>query len=482
MNPSPDVPAVIADEESRILVEDWRRSLAATRPAARELLTWLATTPLTPLVDLFYDVMQSDARAARFLTHSQVSQRLKPSMQRWIGTLLNATTESIPALVLGNQHVGRVHARINVPVDLVTRGIRVLRLRLSQTIAGVDTDAATRMEAIATLNTSMDIAIESMSLAYADAHDRSSRTDAAYRLFSLVQNVGAERERQRALLLDWENTLLYAIAGHGSPNGENPHLAASEFGLWFVHKGQPSFGDNTETARIVQLIAQVDLALDQITGGPPDAALHASALRDIRTDLASIRHLLGMLFERVGELDAGSDALTSLLNRRFLPPVLRREIELSSRTRRPFALLLLDLDHFKQINDSHGHDAGDRALQHVATVLGQNTRGSDYVFRLGGEEFLIVAVSIEDRQAVDLAENLRRRIADSPLTLASGESLTITASIGVAIHDGDPDYERLMARADAAMYAAKHEGRNRVVLAGPQENTGNTHRRAISER
>ncbi|MEJ5207369.1 GGDEF domain-containing protein [Denitratimonas sp. CY0512] len=469
------------DDESRILVDDWRASLRASCPAARELLAGLASASLTPLADLFYEVMLGDARAARFLTHSQVSQRLKPSMQRWIRSLLEATEGSIQELVLSNQHVGRVHARINVPVDLVARGIRVLRLRLSQTIAATDADARTRMDAIAVLNTSMDIAIESMSLAYADANERTSRTDAAFRLFSLVQNVGAERERQRALLLDWENTLLYTIAGHGGTNGENPHLAASEFGLWFVHKGLPSFGDNTETARIVQLIAQVDHGLDQISAGPGDAAAQAAVLRDIRTDLASIRHLLGMLFERVGELDAGSDALTNLLNRRFLPPVLRREIELSSRTRRPFALLLLDLDHFKQINDSHGHDAGDRALQHVATLLGQNTRGSDYLFRLGGEEFLIVAVSIGDRQAVDLAESLRERIAASPLTLANGESLTITASIGVAIHDGDPDYERLIARADAAMYAAKHEGRNRVALASA-ENSGNAQRRAISER
>ena len=469
------------DDESRILVDDWRASLRASCPAARELLAGLASAPLTPLADLFYEVMLGDARAARFLTHSQVSQRLKPSMQRWIRSLLEATEDSIPELVLSNQHVGRVHARINVPVDLVARGIRVLRLRLSQTIAATDADARTRMDAIAVLNTSMDIAIESMSLAYADANERTSRTDAAFRLFSLVQNVGAERERQRALLLDWENTLLYTIAGHGGTNGENPHLAASEFGLWFVHKGLPSFGDNTETARIVQLIAQVDHGLDQISAGPGDAVAQAAVLRDIRTDLASIRHLLGMLFERVGELDAGSDALTNLLNRRFLPPVLRREIELSSRTRRPFALLLLDLDHFKQINDSHGHDAGDRALQHVATLLGQNTRGSDYLFRLGGEEFLIVAVSVGDRQAVDLAESLRERIAASPLILASGESLTITASIGVAIHDGDPDYERLIARADAAMYAAKHGGRNRVALASA-ENSGNAQRRAISER
>ena len=172
-----------------------------------------------------------------------------------------------------------------------------------------------------------------------------------------------------------------------------------------------------------------------------------------------------LLFERIGELDAGSDALTNLLNRRFLPTVLRREIELATRNRTPFSLLLLDLDHFKAINDGHGHDAGDRALQHVAGLLGQLTRGSDYLFRYGGEEFVVVLVAASESQATVIAESLRRQIAQSPVALANGQVLALTASIGVAGHDGHPDYERLMARADAAMYEAKRSGRNRVVVA-----------------
>jgi diguanylate cyclase len=128
-------------------------------------------------------------------------------------------------------------------------------------------------------------------------------------------------------------------------------------------------------------------------------------------------------------------------------------------------LLLLDLDHFKAINDGHGHDAGDRALQHVAALLGQQTRGSDYLFRYGGEEFVVVLVAASESQAEVIAESLRRQIAQSPITLPNGQTLALTASIGVAGHDGHPDYERLMARADAAMYAAKRQGRNRVVVA-----------------
>src|SRR5690606_41304789 len=89
-------------------------------------------------------------------------------------------------------------------------------------------------------------------------------------------------------------------------------------------------------------------------------------------------------------------------NRRFLPTILRREIALHASTGRQFAVLMLDLDHFKAINDTHGHDAGDRALQHVAAILVEGTRGSDYLFRYGGEEFVIVLGSVGQTEAVGI--------------------------------------------------------------------------------
>ncbi|MNM92078.1 Diguanylate cyclase DosC [compost metagenome] len=302
-----------------------------------------------------------------------------------------------------------------------------------------------------------------MTLAYSNARERSSRTDAAYRLFSLVQNVSTERERQRALLLDWENTLLYALASQGDMAGFQP-LAQSEFGLWFTHKGIPSFGESSETQQINALVNGVDQLLQHALQQDGEPGSRALQLQEVRMKVSQIRNLLGMLFERIGELDAGSDALTNLLNRRFLPTVLRREIELAGKSGGRFAVLLLDLDHFKAINDGHGHDAGDRALQHVASILSQFTRGSDYVFRYGGEEFVVVLVAMEEQQAMVVAESLRRRIHDAQVLLSDEQRLSITASIGVALYDGHPDYERVMARADAAMYQAKKQGRNCVVL------------------
>jgi diguanylate cyclase len=463
MHSSTTVPPSI-DAESLPLVSAWQDSLDKAGPAAAQVLAALAETGAAEMAVHFYRVMLDDRRASRLLSHDQVRTRLQPAMRRWVSDLLLATPERVESLIAAQRVVGDVHARVGIPVDLVTRGTRVLKQRLFELIIEQTGHGEAAHAAIASLTASFDIALEGMTFAYSNARERSSRTDAAYRLFSLVQNVGTERERQRALLLDWENTLLYALASQ-SEAPEFQALTGSEFGLWFTHKGVPSFGESSETQQICALMADVDQILHTTLDTDREPQVRSVHLQEVRARVSQIRNLLGMLFERIGELDAGCDALTNLLNRRFLPTVMRREIELASKTQSSFAVLLLDLDHFKTINDQHGHESGDRALQHVASTLNQFTRGSDYLFRYGGEEFVVVLVAVDEHQARVIADGLCRRISDSPVTLADGQSLAITTSIGVALYDGHPDYERVMARADAAMYQAKKEGRNRIVMA-----------------
>jgi len=164
-------------------------------------------------------------------------------------------------------------------------------------------------------------------------------------------------------------------------------------------------------------------------------------------------------------MEVGRDVLTQLYNRRFLPTILRRELELARNHHNPFAVLMIDVDHFKRVNDSHGHETGDRVLQHIAVLLQGQARASDFVFRYGGEEFLAVINEVSSEQAALVAEKVRARIEGSVLTLSDQLSLSVTVSIGLALHDGHPDYRHLINRADQALYEAKRSGRNRVVSA-----------------
>lgn len=446
--------------------EEWQRRLVAVQPPTRALLAAVVDAGGPELADHFYGGMLADPRAARFLDPDQVRDRLKPTLRRWLAQLLSASADDVDTLQAVQEHVGHVHARIGIPVDLVSRGARMVKDRLHRGIRAMSEDHAQALEAIVTADALIDTALDAMTRAYTRSREAARDLDGSFRLFSLIQNVGTERERQRALLLGWENTLLYALTAE-QPGPPQPLLISrSEFGLWFLHKGLASFGDTAETREVNQLAERIDTALRERLPAAADAPARRALLDDIRGWADAIRHLVGILFEGIGDLESGRDALTRLLNRRFLPTILRREVALQANTGRQFAVLMLDLDHFKSINDLHGHEAGDRALQHVAGLLVENTRGSDYLFRYGGEEFVIVLGSVSRVEAVGIAEGLRAAIAAAPLVLADATRLPLSASIGVAIQDDHPDYERVLARADAAMYQAKRGGRDRVVVAG----------------
>jgi two-component system cell cycle response regulator len=159
-----------------------------------------------------------------------------------------------------------------------------------------------------------------------------------------------------------------------------------------------------------------------------------------------------------------TDTLTGLYNRRYASRHLATEVEQSKRTGKPLGLLLIDIDHFKTINDTHGHAAGDEVLRAVANRLSRHLRGFDTVARWGGEEFVVVMPEATLEVARSVAERLRRKVASGPVTISGGGGdVIVTVSIGVAVTGDDVStMDDLLRAADAAMYFAKRNGRNRV--------------------
>lgn len=159
------------------------------------------------------------------------------------------------------------------------------------------------------------------------------------------------------------------------------------------------------------------------------------------------------------------DNLTGLYNRRYFDDRLRAEMAYTLRHRSAFALMMADIDHFKRVNDEHGHQVGDSTLREVARRLSSAIRGEDVIARYGGEEFAILAREAEELEATTLAERLRLAVAHEPST-ADQPLLRVTISIGVAIAPtvGVADVSELIRAADAALYEAKRQGRNRSVV------------------
>lgn len=217
--------------------------------------------------------------------------------------------------------------------------------------------------------------------------------------------------------------------------------------------------DPHERQRVVKAL---ELGVNDVLARPIDPQELAARSRTL------IRHKRYADFLR-NRLDhslemAVTDALTGLHNRRYMTGQLDPLVAHANRGGAPAAVLVLDIDHFKAVNDTFGHDAGDEVLTEFAVRLATNVRAVDLPCRFGGEEFVVVMpdTTVEDARAI--ADRIRAQVAGTPFSVLGGEALNVTISIGVAATTGDDDStDALLKRADEALYEAKKGGRNRVI-------------------
>jgi diguanylate cyclase (GGDEF)-like protein len=178
--------------------------------------------------------------------------------------------------------------------------------------------------------------------------------------------------------------------------------------------------------------------------------------------MADVQYAINNLEETVRSLEAlsATDHLTGLLNRRQAEKLLADEASRVRLTAETLTLCIVDVNNFKYINDTYGHQAGDACIKHVAEVIGRNIRRSDWLARWGGDEFV---VGLRDANPFAQTETILQRIVrdlkDSPLRMPQGEELILTATVGASRYSGEADLRELLAKADEAMYEAKREGR-----------------------
>ncbi len=230
------------------------------------------------------------------------------------------------------------------------------------------------------------------------------------------------------------------VAPDGTPNGR--FIAYEHFNpmddRWYqVHdKALTWFDGRTVKCSIVVDISEIKEMQNRLVEAHAELALKNRALRAM----------------------SRTDPLTSVANRLRLDEVFVKEIDRAMRHGRPFAIIILDLDHFKDVNDTHGHQVGDEVLKTAARLVDDLIRETDVLGRWGGEEFLVVSPETDLARALDLAERIRRGIEDYSFEVAG----RVTASLGVAAFQTGDTTESLLSRADTALYQAKHLGRNRV--------------------
>ncbi len=215
-----------------------------------------------------------------------------------------------------------------------------------------------------------------------------------------------------------------------------------------------------------RLVRALDIGVNDYLMRPIDSQEMAARVKTQLRRKLYIEHLRNSVHESL-EM-AVTDPLTKLYNRRYLGSQLARHFQESFQSARALSVMVLDVDHFKKVNDTLGHDVGDEVLKEIAHRLNLSVRGIDLACRYGGEEFVVVMPDTDQRSAETVAERLRAEIADRPVALEDGREVPVTVSIGIGCADlqnPDDTPQAMLKRADEALYSAKESGRNRVVTA-----------------
>lgn len=220
-------------------------------------------------------------------------------------------------------------------------------------------------------------------------------------------------------------------------------------GFMFFSSMEPQAYSEEHQDLFLQIADQLALTLER-------SRLYEELLR-LTEDLQTAKEAL--------EREASRDSLTDLWNRRSILDLLRREMARSGREGRPIAAIMIDIDHFKKINDQIGHLAGDEVLREVTRRIGSTLRSSDVLGRIGGEEFLIILYPSDEKTAGDVMERARRACAATEISIDAG-SFEVTVSQGAAVAENleDVDLSTLLKAADQALYRAKNNGRNRAEI------------------
>ena len=263
-------------------------------------------------------------------------------------------------------------------------------------------------------------------------------------------------------LMEWHRAFVSGAMPTARDLARDPHHLC-RFGTWHVknqHRGlvdQPAIHGLAKSHRDMHDRAR-NLMERAGAGHAVTEEDHAAFEESVALFIDRARRLEKAFAAAASELDP----LTGLRNRQSMANDLERERARVLRSGHPCYIALADIDHFKKVNDTHGHAVGDEVLVACAQRFLRHLRPYDMVYRHGGEEFLFCLPDTDSRQAIKVLERLRHALADTPVEAADGTQIAVTASFGVAAMDEDADGDEAARRADAALYEAKRTGRDRV--------------------
>jgi diguanylate cyclase len=452
------------------IIQDRLHSLYLNDTDALSSLERIVRTHAKGIVDIFYEELLDIPETKLFLEHAVVDKNLKDSLYRWLlYTVESKDQDAIEEFIAYQHRIGQVHANVNINLSHFSYGIGIIKRELFSAIDETISDRNELSRSYRWINEIFDILTLLVSESYFQYEIEHESNELSLKTKGFSQNTALECERLRGSLLDWlRTTLTFLYQTVDISVNTLPKLQYSNFGLWVVYKAEflsPTIAISKELRDYIDNAdsALIQAAQKRVQRDEPGFLAAVQLLNEVVTKCS---WFISSIVDRVLEIDTGMDPLTRVFNRRYVGTILRRQTEISLKSDWKYAVLMIDLDNFKAINDQYGHDGGDAVLKQFAEVLLLSVRASDFVFRYGGEEFLVVLGRADKTESMVVGDKIRKQCEETRFILPGRSEARLTCSIGLAIHDGHPDYNHTLRAADRAIYEAKEHGRNRIVMAG----------------
>lgn len=416
----------------------------------------------------FYKEMLGNPRASNFLNHDEVKKRLTYSMKAWIDSSFEFLPDKkgIKNYINSQLKIGHVHAKIGLPISLVNYGMYLIKRDIMSLIIASDLNKQDLGATMMLISQILECALQIINESYEHDLVINEKDSHAFKLQFSASNLALDCERLRTSLSDWMRDLLLTTrSSEAIDPAKFPTIRQSSFGLWMSHKAKLFISGRVEYSTLIKLLDDMDEWMHKLIQSQQNESETQNCLEKLNNLVSKANWILSEIAKDIISQDNGKDTLTKLFNRRYLDMVLRHETMVSMTTGMVYGLIMIDIDHFKKINDTYGHDNGDRILEQIAEILISQIRAGDFVFRLGGEEFLVIISDIKQYIVNNVAEKIRSVVENTPCILMDKKAINVTISIGTALHDGHPDFSRTMKKADDALYEAKNNGRNQVVCA-----------------
>jgi diguanylate cyclase len=399
-------------------------------------------------VEKYYELLLSSPETAKFLTNEIVENRLRNALATWLNSVLSPKKADELAAVLEQQHhIGQVHARINVDMSLVSEAMIVLKNSLHQ---GLLNHPKADQKILIVIHNILDFALMNINKVYFSDFSKVEHQSQVLRNHLSSMDFALEIEQMRNELNEWLTHCL--IHKTCKP------LVNTDFALWIKHKLSLVLSETGSYADIESLLYKISALADNIDFDSQKSLHQLSQM---------IKEMSWYLSEQSKKLVSTADKkdpLTKLYNRRFLDSILSQESIRAQKLKKNYSIIMLDIDHFKQVNDVQGHDMGDKVLAKLGDLIDQNIRISDFAFRFGGEEFLILLTECSAQKAQNITEQIAQLLSEYSFSANENTSFQITFSAGIAEFDGQPDYQHTVKHADKALYHSKENGRNQVTI------------------